>query len=94
MKSTALLFGSRVKLILRAFAFATICLMALAGVLNGNGVWFFAISCGGTACHIIWQQCTWDEYDVASCAAKFKVTILLFVSSMSFLLGISSPMET
>ncbi|KAJ3527089.1 hypothetical protein NM688_g8175 [Phlebia brevispora] len=72
VKSTALLFGAHLKLILRAFACAFICLMALAGVLNGNGPWFFIVSCGATACHILWQQCTWIEEDARDCMVKFK----------------------
>ncbi|KAJ3555086.1 hypothetical protein NM688_g2770 [Phlebia brevispora] len=74
LKSTALLFGSRVKPILSAFAGAYIAFIVLAGVLNGNGAWFFA-SCGGAAVHLLWQQYNWNPDDPEDCAVKFKVLI-------------------
>ncbi|KAJ3559933.1 hypothetical protein NM688_g44 [Phlebia brevispora] len=72
VKSTALLFGAHIKSILRAFALAFIGLLILAGVLNGNGAWFFVVSCGGAGCHLLWQQRNWNVDDPADCAAKFK----------------------
>ncbi|KAF7798420.1 hypothetical protein EIP86_009641 [Pleurotus ostreatoroseus] len=72
VKSTALLFGAHVKPVLRAFAFAFVALMSLAGFLNGNGPWFYVVSCGGTALHILWQQYNWDDTNMADCMAKFK----------------------
>ncbi|KAJ3554257.1 hypothetical protein NM688_g3203 [Phlebia brevispora] len=75
VKSTALLFGAHIKSILRGFGLAFIALLTFAGVLNGNGAWFYAVSCGGAACHILWQQYNWNTEDPADCAAKFKVRI-------------------
>ncbi|KAJ3559934.1 hypothetical protein NM688_g45 [Phlebia brevispora] len=92
VKSTALLFGSHLKLTLRAFAITFICLMALAGVLNGNSAWFYVVSCGGAACHILWQQCTWKEHDTSDCAAKFKVQCP-FLTIHLWCLNVFSPME-
>lgn len=75
VKSTALLFGAHVKAILRTFALAFIVLITLSGFLNGNGPWFYVVSCGCTALHLFWQQYTWDDTDMADCMAKFKVSI-------------------
>ena len=47
--------------------------MTLAGFLNGNGPWFYIVSCGGAALHILWQQYNWDDTNMADCMAKFKV---------------------
>ncbi|PSS08835.1 hypothetical protein PHLCEN_2v3450, partial [Hermanssonia centrifuga] len=74
VKSTALLFGNYVRPILSVFATTFVSLMWLAGILNGNGVWYFCISCGGAACHLIWQLTTWNDADNTDCAAKFAVS--------------------
>lgn len=74
VKSTALLFGKHVRMILSLFASVYIFCMVAAGVLNGNGAWYFALSCGGTAVHLVWQMCTWNDADNSDCAAKFKVS--------------------
>ncbi|THG96721.1 hypothetical protein EW026_g5165 [Hermanssonia centrifuga] len=71
VKSTALLFGNHVRPVLSVFAVTFVSLMLLAGTINGNSAWYFFISCGGAACHLIWQLVTWDNADNADCAAKF-----------------------
>lgn len=53
--------------------------MILAGAQNGNGIWYFVVSCGGAALHLVWQLSTWDETDNTDSAAKFQVRTCFFL---------------
>jgi len=69
-KSTAILFGSRVRALLVLVASCFIILLVIAGVLNKHGWPFFAISIGGTAAHVAWQLYTVNLDIPESCWGK------------------------
>lgn len=73
VKSTAVLFGDHVRVIVASFASIFVSFLCVSGLLNGNGFWYFVLSCGGTACHLMWQLATWDVSNARSCAVRFKV---------------------
>ncbi|THH10556.1 hypothetical protein EW146_g8340 [Bondarzewia mesenterica] len=73
VKSTALLFGDRVRPILAAFGTTFVACLIVAGILNKQGPAFFAVSCGGAAIHISWQLITWRVDDPQDSGAKFKL---------------------
>jgi 4-hydroxybenzoate polyprenyltransferase len=66
-KSTAILFSSWIRPLLIVIAACFIMLLATAGLFNGQGWPFFAISVGGTAIHIVWQFLTVDLRAPESC---------------------------
>ncbi|KAJ7643121.1 UbiA prenyltransferase family-domain-containing protein, partial [Mycena polygramma] len=72
VKSTSLLFGSWVRPILCAFAAVFVACMTYAGILNHQGIYFFAISVGGATLFFAWQFCTWKVDSVEDCGAKFE----------------------
>jgi 4-hydroxybenzoate polyprenyltransferase len=71
IKSTALLFGKNVKLILTLFATASVGFFGLAGVIADVGVWYYAFSVGGVAMHYIWTISKLDVKNVQSAARLF-----------------------
>lgn len=71
--STARLFGSRIREISAYFAGAVVALMIYGGVLNENGVMYFGVTCGGAACHFLWQLSQWDPSQGESSEKVFKV---------------------
>lgn len=83
VKSTAVLFGDYVRTVLSLFTAAFILCLFVAGIINGQGAWYFAISVGGAACHLAWQLSTVDFDNERDCKNKFKVcglyNTLLFV---------------
>ncbi len=83
VKSTAVLFGDNVRTVLSLFTAAFILCLFVAGIINGQGAWYFAISVGGAACHLAWQLSTVDFDNEGDCKNKFKVcglyNTLLFV---------------
>jgi 4-hydroxybenzoate polyprenyltransferase len=66
-KSTAILFGSWIRPLLIFIAVCFVVLLAIAGLLNNQGLPFFAISVGGTAIHVVWQFLTVDLDVPESC---------------------------
>ncbi|EIN14665.1 4-hydroxybenzoate polyprenyl transferase [Punctularia strigosozonata HHB-11173 SS5] len=72
VRSTALLFGTWIRplLILCACGFAAT--LAYAGVLNEQGMPYFAITVGGTVAHLIWQFATVDLDNPESCWINFN----------------------
>ena len=58
--SCALLFGSYVRPILSFFAAFFVGTLAYAGYLNHQGVFYYVISVGCTALHVVWQLATPD----------------------------------
>lgn len=72
-KSTAILFGSRARVLLVLVASCFIILLIIAGVLNKHGWPFFAISIGGTAAHVAWQFYTVDLDIPESCWGKIDI---------------------
>ena len=77
MKSTALLFGDRVRVTLVVFAVAFVGALVAIGVMNNQSWLYFFISCGGAAAHFAWQFASWDMEDAKDCGAKFKVRAYL-----------------
>lgn len=67
VKSTALLFGSRIRLILAGFAALTVLSLGAAGVLNDQGLPFYVLSIGGAVLHMAWQLKSVDLDDTRSC---------------------------
>ncbi|KAI0247023.1 UbiA prenyltransferase family, partial [Lactifluus subvellereus] len=72
VKSTAILFGEYVKTILALFAGLLVACLAAAGVLNGQGVPYFALTVGGTASYLIVQLLKLDVDDPKSCFKAFE----------------------
>lgn len=73
VKSTALLFGKHVRVVLTAFAAAFVLCMIYAGVLNDQGWAYFVVSCGGVGAHLSWQLLSWDVDEARDSGAKFVV---------------------
>ncbi|KAI0247027.1 4-hydroxybenzoate polyprenyl transferase [Lactifluus subvellereus] len=72
VKSTAILFGEYVKAILALFAGLLVACLTTAGVLNGQGVPYFALTVGGTASYLIVQLLKLDVDDPKSCFKAFE----------------------
>ena len=75
IKSTALLFGDNLRPILAGFALTFVLCMIAAGLRNGNGPWYFGLSCGGVAASLLWQLVTLDVTDNANIIGKCKVRV-------------------
>ncbi|KAG6888540.1 hypothetical protein C0995_007552, partial [Termitomyces sp. Mi166 len=60
VKSTALLFGSRIKQILTLFGTMFMCGLTISGILNGQSLAFFVLAVFGGALHLVWQLYTVD----------------------------------
>jgi 4-hydroxybenzoate polyprenyltransferase len=65
--STALFFGDYVQVGLIFFGAVFVSMLAVVGVMNGQGPAYFVLTVGGTALHIIWQLSTVDLDSPASC---------------------------
>ncbi|KAF9262830.1 UbiA prenyltransferase [Marasmius fiardii PR-910] len=72
VKSTSILFGERVRVILTVFALLFFNSMVYAGIKNGQSIYFFGVSCGVAALHLTWQLTTWRVTDHIDCGEKFK----------------------
>ncbi|TFK35065.1 UbiA prenyltransferase family [Crucibulum laeve] len=72
VKSTALLFGNRVRQILILFAVTFVACMYFAGHANHHGWIFIVISVGSACAFFIWQFYVWRVDDGSDCMAKFK----------------------
>jgi len=77
VNSTAILFGAWFRPIITSFAATFVFLLALAGVLNGQGSLFFLISVLGAALHITWQLYTLDTSNPNDCKSKFLSNVKL-----------------
>lgn len=73
VKSTAILFGSKLPLILSLFGTLQSIGLAYAGYLNSQGPGFYIISVFGSSMHMIWQLYTLDPDDIENCIVRFKV---------------------
>lgn len=73
VKSTAVLFGRHIRVILSVFATAFVLCLAIAGISNGQGAVYFAVTVAGAAGHLVWQLWTVDLEDGADCSKKFLV---------------------
>ncbi|KAI0346011.1 UbiA prenyltransferase [Trametopsis cervina] len=71
VKSTAVLFGRHTRVILSVFATAFVLCLAIAGISNGQGAVYFAVTVAGAAGHLVWQLATVDLEDGADCSKKF-----------------------
>lgn len=67
IKSTALLFGTQIRLLLTIFATVFVFMLLYSGVLNQQGLPFYLISVLGAAGHLVWQLLTVDLEDPKSC---------------------------
>ncbi|KAJ7616478.1 4-hydroxybenzoate polyprenyl transferase [Roridomyces roridus] len=72
VRSTAILFGTWIRLLLVCCGVAFVSTLAGAGYLNAQGPAFFLISVGGTAIHLVWQYYTVDLEVPTSCWTNFK----------------------
>jgi len=77
VKSTAILFGAWFRPVITMFAVMFILLLAMAGVLNGQGPLFFLVSVLGAAAHVTWQLYTLDTKNPADCKSKFLSNVKL-----------------
>ena len=75
VKSTAVLFGDRVRPILVLFTLLFLVLMTYAGVSNGQGAGYFVVACAGSAGHFVWIFCSWDVDVPEDGGAKFQVCV-------------------
>ncbi|OJT05030.1 4-hydroxybenzoate polyprenyltransferase, mitochondrial [Trametes pubescens] len=73
VKSTALLFGERVREILSLMVGALLVSLAYAGWATRQGMGYALLSCGGTLAHSVWQLATWNEADLKDHRAKFEL---------------------
>ena len=73
VKSTALLFGEKVREILGIMVAILLVCLAYSGWALGQGWGFAVLSCGGTLLHTVWQLATWDEANMKDHRAKFEV---------------------
>ncbi len=71
IKSTALLFGERTKLMLGLFYGASVILLGAAGFAAGAGM-VFALGLAAFAAHLTWQIVRLDIADPDRCLALFK----------------------
>lgn len=78
VKSTALLFGDRVREILSLMVGALLVSLVYAGWATRQGAGYALLSCGGTLAHSVWQLATWNEADLKDHRAKFEVRSLPF----------------
>ncbi|KAJ3198199.1 Para-hydroxybenzoate--polyprenyltransferase, mitochondrial precursor (PHB:polyprenyltransferase) [Entophlyctis luteolus] len=87
VKSTALLFGTRIKPVLIGFGACSISLLALAGYMNGQGLLFYLISVGGGALHYLWTLRGLDASDSQGAGRRFKAAVwygwIVFVGALA-----------
>ncbi|KAI0068102.1 4-hydroxybenzoate polyprenyl transferase [Artomyces pyxidatus] len=84
VKSTALLFGEHIKLVLVGFASLLVACLATAGYLNHQGAPFFLLGVGGAALHLFLQLYSVDVDDVKSCLIAFEANGFAFGSIVWF----------
>ncbi len=89
VKSTALLFGDRIRAILPLFSAGFIIALSVGGYLNNQGIWYYLISVGLATLHLMWQLITFKENDADDCGNKFDVRVYAisnkFYAHLSFL---------
>ncbi|KAJ7057192.1 4-hydroxybenzoate polyprenyl transferase [Mycena amicta] len=71
VKSTALLFGNSIKVVLAFFASLMLGALAVAGILNGHQLPYFTLSVGGGAVYLGVQLYTFNPNSPKSCWAAF-----------------------
>lgn len=71
VKSTALLFADSSRPVLSAFSLGMLGMLTFAGMENGQGMAFYAISVGGAAAHLAWQLRNVDFDSRKSCWDMF-----------------------
>ncbi|KAF7798288.1 hypothetical protein EIP86_009507 [Pleurotus ostreatoroseus] len=69
--STAVLFGDYVSAFLNMNAVLFVSLLVVVGIINEQGPLYYAISCMGTACWLLWQSLNLELDNPASCWSKF-----------------------
>ncbi|KAJ6535603.1 UbiA prenyltransferase family-domain-containing protein [Mycena capillaripes] len=72
VRSTAILFGTWIRPLLIAYGITFMSMLAVAGVLNGQGAPYFLVSVGGTLLHLVWQFLTVDLDVPKSCWTNFN----------------------
>ncbi|KAF8984840.1 4-hydroxybenzoate polyprenyl transferase [Cyathus striatus] len=72
VKSTALLFGSQIKLCLGFFGAMLLLSLVISGIQNSQSAWYFSISVLGGGIHLLWQVYDIDINNPASCLKIFN----------------------
>ncbi|KAF7328083.1 4-hydroxybenzoate polyprenyltransferase, mitochondrial [Mycena kentingensis (nom. inval.)] len=72
VRSTAILFGSWIRVLLVGCGLGFVSMLAVAGVANEQGLPYFAVAVGGTALHLLWQAATVDLNVPKSCWTNFN----------------------
>ncbi|KAI0040630.1 4-hydroxybenzoate polyprenyl transferase [Auriscalpium vulgare] len=80
VKSTAILFGRHIKIVLAFFAVLLTASLAIAGHLNKQGPAFYALTVGGAALHLGNQLKKLDVDNVRSCLVIFNENGYMFGS--------------
>lgn len=73
VKSAAILLGDYAGPVCFALSMMFVSMLAYAGVLNGQSPYYFIISVGGTAAHIIYQYVLVDLQVPTSCGRKYSI---------------------
>ena len=76
VKSTAVLFGDWIRLILSFFAACFVASLVYAGMITEAGYLYYTITVGGAAACFAWQMLSIDFDDGAQCWQAFKVSLL------------------
>ncbi|EPQ51234.1 UbiA prenyltransferase [Gloeophyllum trabeum ATCC 11539] len=72
IRSTARLFGSRIRLALTMLTLGLVGLLTLVGRVNNQRLPYFLVSVGGGGLHLMWQLCTLNLAVPNSCWIAFK----------------------
>ena len=75
IKSTARLFGSNIWMVTALFGAGFSALCSIAGVVNGNGLFYLVGGVGGTSLYTLQQLLTWKPDDAKSCSLAFVVRL-------------------
>lgn len=89
VKSTALLFGNSIKLVLAFFASIMMGGLILAGILNGHELPYFLLSVGGGSLYLAVQLYAVDTNSPKSCWAAVSLSTILLFIGLSFMISIA-----
>lgn len=90
VKSAAILLGDYAGPVCFALSMMFVSMLAYAGVLNGQSPYYFVISVGGTAAHIIYQYVLVDLQVPTSCGRKYSIQCFMDCSLCRFIFGLAT----